>query len=157
MTPFSDRGHRPYSFMYLSWILLFLLLTLAVWTGDARSQGENVTSTEEELSDLHLAEAVMCEKIDNFKPLYPSVIFPVSAGSVMCFSEFDIVPETTVIYHDWIRRDTLVFHKKLVLKPPRWASVSSIKLRETDQGPWRVEIRDSEGNLLSILRFSITE
>jgi hypothetical protein len=50
-----------------------------------------------------------------------------------------------------------VYRKRLILKPPRWASVSSIKLREADKGPWRVEIRDAEGRLLATLRFSITD
>jgi hypothetical protein len=75
----------------------------------------------------------------------------------MCFSAFDSVPEQTSIFHDWIRQDKLVFRKKLILKPPRWSSVSSIQLREADKGVWRVEIRDADGNPLRILRFSITD
>lgn len=75
----------------------------------------------------------------------------------MCFTAFDRVPRETNIYHDWIRRDSLIFRKKLVLKPPSWSSVSSIQLREADIGPWRVEIRDADGALLHVLRFSITE
>jgi len=106
---------------------------------------------------LHLAEAVICETLEAFKPLNPSVIFSVNVGSIMCFTAFDHVPERTSIFHDWIRRDRLVFRKKLVLKTPRWSSVSSIQLREADKGPWRVEVRDADGNLLRILRFSITD
>lgn len=75
----------------------------------------------------------------------------------MCFTAFDHVPEQTSIFHDWIRQDKLVFRKKLVLKPPRWSSVSSIQLREADKGVWRVEIRDADGNFLRVLRFSITD
>ena len=106
---------------------------------------------------LHLSEAVICESLDNFKPLNPSAVFSVQMGSVMCFTAFDRVPTQTSIYHDWIRQDKLIFRKKLVLKPPSWSSVSSIQLREADKGPWRVEIRDNDGNLLRTLRFSITD
>jgi len=109
------------------------------------------------LDQLHLSEAVICETLEAFKPLNSSVIFPVSVGSIMCFTGFDHVPELTSIFHDWIRRDRLVFRKKLVLKTPRWSSVSSIQLREADKGPWRVEVRDADGNLIRILRFSITD
>lgn len=106
---------------------------------------------------LHLSQAVICDTLEAFKPLNPSVIFSVNVGSIMCFTDFDHVPERTSIFHDWIRRDRLVFRKKLVLKTPRWSSVSSIQLREADKGPWRVEVRDADGNLLRILRFSITD
>jgi len=106
---------------------------------------------------LHLSEAVICETLEAFKPLNVSVVFSVKTGSVMCFTAFDHVPEQTSIFHDWIRRGNLVFRKKLVLKTPRWSSVSSIQLREADKGPWRVAIRDADGNYLAILRFSITD
>ncbi len=106
---------------------------------------------------LHLSQAIMCETIENFKPVNRSMVFPVSQGTVMCFTDFDVVAQETEIYHLWINRDTLVYRKRLILKPPRWASVSSIKLREADKGPWRVEIRDAEGRLLTTLRFSITD
>ena len=106
---------------------------------------------------LHLSEAVICETLDNFKPLNPSAAFSVQTGSVMCFTAFDRVSTQTSIFHDWIRQDKLIFRKKLVLKTPSWSSVSSIQLREADKGPWRVEIRDIDGNLLHTLRFSITD
>jgi hypothetical protein len=106
---------------------------------------------------LHLSQAVICESLDNFKPLNPSAVFSVQTGSVMCFTAFDRVPRQTSIFHDWIRQDKLIFRKKLVLKTPSWSSVSSIQLREADKGPWRVEIRDIDGNLLRTLRFSITD
>jgi hypothetical protein len=108
-------------------------------------------------TSLNLAQALMCETIENFKPVNPSAVFPVSQGTVMCFTDFDVVPRETEIYHVWIKRDTLVYRKRLILKPPRWASVSSIKLREADKGPWRVEVRDAAGRLLTTVRFSITE
>jgi len=106
---------------------------------------------------LRLSEAVICETLEAFTPLNPSVVFSVKTGSVMCFTAFDHVAKQTNIFHDWIRQDKLVFRKKLILKTPRWSSVSSIQLREADKGPWRVEIRDADGNFLRILRFSITD
>jgi hypothetical protein len=123
--------------------------------------GSATTAVAQETDDppnpLHLSEAVICETLEAFKPLNPSVVFSVRTGSVMCFTAFDHVPEQTSIFHDWIRQDKLVFRKKLILKPPRWSSVSSIQLREADKGVWRVEIRDADGNFLRILRFSITD
>ncbi len=106
---------------------------------------------------LRLSQAVICEALEAFRPLNISAVFSVRSASVMCFTAFDVVSRETSIFHNWIRRDSLIFSKKLVLKPPRWSSVSSIQLREVDKGPWRVEIRDADGQLLRVLRFSITD
>jgi hypothetical protein len=110
-----------------------------------------------DLAGPTLTQAVLCESIENFQPVNPSAVYPVSQGTIMCFTAFDVVPRETEIYHVWIKREERVYRKRLILKPPRWATVSSIKLREADKGPWRVEIRDADGQLYAILRFSITE
>jgi hypothetical protein len=132
-----------------------LLLTFPAFFSHA--QDTDTIGAGAEFSELHLREASMCESIENFKPVHQSAVFAISAASVMCFTDFNVVPQTMDVFHDWIKKDIPVFRKKLVLKPPRWSTVSSIKLRESDKGPWRVEIRDPDGNLLSTLRFSITD
>jgi hypothetical protein len=144
---------------WITWRRLLLgigLLATSLTIGLATTVGAEETD-DLPPDPLHLSEAMMCETLEAFKPFNPSVVFSVRTGSVMCFTAFDHVPEQTSIFHDWIRQDKLVFRKKLVLKPPRWSSVSSIQLREADKGVWRVEIRDADGNFLRILRFSITD
>lgn len=139
-------------------LCIILLLLLPHASGSpALSQTPSAPPAASDQSQLNLARALLCETIDNFKPVNRNTVFPVSRGTVMCFTEFNVVPQETELYHIWIKRDVLVYRKPLVLKPPRWASVSSIKLREADKGPWRVEVRDAANRLYAILRFSITE
>jgi hypothetical protein len=107
--------------------------------------------------ELKIDRAVMCEEIKDFTPQNPAVVFSIKIGKVSCFNSFDPVPEKTFIYHKWFHRDDLSTTKRLTLQPPRWGTYSTIQLRETDKGPWRVEISDQKGNLLRILRFSITD
>ncbi len=106
---------------------------------------------------LTLVEAVMCERIESYAPQTPAVVFSINIGKVSCYSNFDPVPEKTYIYHRWYFKDRLTTRKRLSLKPPRWGTYTSIQLREADRGPWRVEIADKDGNILKILRFSITD
>jgi hypothetical protein len=106
---------------------------------------------------LTLTEAVMCESIESYAPQTPAVVFSINIGKVSCYSNFDPVPEKTYIYHRWYFKDRLTTRKRLYLKPPRWGTYTSIQLREADRGPWRVEITDKDGNILKILRFSITD
>ncbi len=106
---------------------------------------------------LALDRAVMCEDIKDFAPNNPAVVFSIKIGKVCCYTSFDPVPKKTFIYHKWYHRDSLSTSKRLYLQPPRWATFSTIQLRETDKGPWRVEVSDRNGKLLYILRFSITD
>jgi hypothetical protein len=99
----------------------------------------------------------MCESVRDLRAHNPAVVFSISAGSVCCFTLFDPVPETTVIYHKWYKRDRLSTTQRLTLEPPRWRTYSSIHLREADKGPWRVEIVGPKGGVIKILRFSITD
>lgn len=147
--------------MMKKWLTLSVVLLISLLPSSLMAGNETPTTAQEAgtqpIDQLQLSEAVICETLESFKPLNPSVVFSVKTGSVMCFTAFEHVPEETSIFHDWIRQDKLVFRKKLILKTPRWSSVSSIQLREADKGSWRVEIRDADGNFLRILRFSITD
>ena len=138
--------------------LLFLVLWAALSTCPAAlSQETKNASTPSTPKKLTLVEATMCEKIDGLSPVNPAIVFSISLGRVSCFTSFDPVPEDTYVFHTWFFKDKLSTRIKLSLQPPRWSTFSSIQLREADQGPWRVEITDREGNLLRQLRFSITD
>jgi len=104
-----------------------------------------------------LVRAVMSESIEKFSPVNPSIVFSIELGRISCFSEFDPVPEKSIIYHKWYRKDNLISVKKLTITPPRWSSFSSMQFRDADKGPWRVEITDDNNKLIRSLRFSITD
>ncbi len=106
---------------------------------------------------LHLARATMCEAVENLLPVNSAVVFSVTRGRVYCYTLFDTVSAPTQIHHRWYHRDELTTQIRLKLYPPRWATYSLIRLREADKGPWKVEITDSQGRVLKVLRFSITD
>jgi len=104
-----------------------------------------------------LAKAVMCETIEEYAPVNTAVVFSIERGRISCYTEFDPVPEKTYVHHKWYRRDSLVTVKRLTINPPRWSSFTSVQLRDSDKGPWRVEITDANDALMRTLRFSITD
>ena len=106
---------------------------------------------------LKLFEAVMCEEIYSNAPRNPTSVFSASKEKAVSFSVFDPVPQKTVIYHNWYHRDVPSAKIRLQLMPPRWSTFSSIQLRKTDIGPWRVEITDDKGHVFGVLRFSVTD
>ncbi|MDR3553460.1 MAG: DUF2914 domain-containing protein [Syntrophobacteraceae bacterium] len=106
---------------------------------------------------LLLKKAVMCQRVENLTPISPGAVFSVSSGQVCCYTSFDPVPRHTVVYHRWYHRDELSTQTRLRLYPKKWSTYSVIQLRETDKGPWRVEVVDQNGHVFDVLRFSITD
>lgn len=156
--PHTGKGLNP----------LFLILFVAVATlvpilgsdpaaeDDSRGLGK-AAAPEQQAQRPNLVQAAICEKVENLSPAVQSMAFPVSAGQVCCFTSFDPVPQATVIYHRWFHRDELSTQIRLRIYPPKWSTYSVIQLRETDKGPWRVEIADQNGTVYEVLRFSITD
>ena len=116
----------------------------------------NVCSQQPD-AKMKMVQAVICESIDNFKPVNPGVVFSISSGEVFCFSEFDPVFEKTHVLHQWYKKDKLIFTMRLIISPPKWSSFSRIQIRDADKGPWRVEIHDADGTILKTLRFSMAD
>ena len=115
------------------------------------------TAKTEPDQQLKLKQSVMCQRVETLTPINPGLVFSVSSGQVCCYTSFDPVPRHTVIYHRWYHRDELSTQTRLRLYPKKWSTYSVIQLRETDKGPWRVEIVDQRGRLFDVLRFSITD
>ena len=138
------------------------LLLLAVIPGflfpfSVKSQSGDTTESKISTAKIVLVQAVMCEDLLERIPQNPTTIFSIERRKAICFTSFDPVSEKTIIYHQWFHRDQTSAKIKLTLKAPRWSTYSSIQFRAEDIGPWRVEISDSQGNILDVLRFSITE
>jgi hypothetical protein len=131
-------------------IMLLALGLLTVFPFSAGSQSDD---------PIALVQAVLCEDIKDQVPQNLTTVFSIERRTAICYTAFDPVPEKAVIYHLWYHRNTPTpsARIKLTLKPPRWASYSSIQLRAEDIGPWRVEITDAKGNIFHVLRFSVTE
>jgi hypothetical protein len=106
---------------------------------------------------IKLTRAVMCESIEGYEPAHTAVTFSIDVGKISCYTSFEGINKPTHTYHKWYRRDALVTAKRLTLKPPSWSTYSSIQLRESDKGPWRVEIYDARNQWLETLRFSVTD
>ncbi|GAB6906779.1 conserved exported hypothetical protein [Desulfosarcina cetonica] len=128
-------------------MLVMTMLTLAPARGEEEAPANG----------LKLVRAVMCESIQEYAPVNPAVVFSIELGRISCFTDFDPVPRQTFIHHKWYRNDSLITDKRLTINPPRWASFTSVQLRDADKGPWRVEITDENDTILRTLRFSITD
>ena len=106
---------------------------------------------------LMLGLASVSEEVRNRIPVNETIVISASLKNMYCFTDFLSVSDRTIIYHNWYRKDQRYASVKLSVRPPRWATYSSVKLAQNLKGPWRVEITDSAGEILRILRFSIID
>lgn len=127
------------------------------WAWAAQAQAPPRAGANSSASKLVLVQALVCEDVKEGIPSNPAIAFSISVGKIYCFTLFDQVAEDTVVYHHWFFRDKPSARIRLSVKHPRWSTFSSIQLRESDKGPWRVEIIDAGGRLLKTLRFSVTD
>ncbi len=104
-----------------------------------------------------LSNATVCEEVIGGKPTYSAVVFPSSVKSIYCYTSFKNIDKEGFIYHVWYFRDKLVSKVKLKIKPPNWATMSKVYIKDTDIGPWRVEILNESGKLIYVIRFSVVE
>jgi len=106
---------------------------------------------------LRLTAAYMCEQVSDAGPENRAVVFSASDGKVFCFCYFEAVAEKTFVYHAWYHGDRLITKRKINLEPPSWKMYSSMQLRDSDKGPWRVEILGADNRPLDVARFSVTD
>ena len=138
-------------------LLLFALILGFLCPESAIAQSGDTGVSETSIGKILLVQAVMCEDMRELVPRNSTTVFSIERRKAICFTSFDPVTEKTIVYHQWFHRDQNSAKMKLTLNPPRWSAYSSIQLRAEDIGPWRVEITDTQGHILDILRFSITE
>jgi len=130
------------------------LLILFLTAGYARLFAQEDNGKKEKLA---ITQAVMCEEIRDYEPQNRAAVFSISTGKVYCFTAFNPVPSNMYVYHSWYRRDRLITTRRLSLKTPAWSVFSTIQLRQADKGPWRVEVKDHNGGVIKIIKFSITD
>jgi hypothetical protein len=143
---------------YKSCTLFILLVCLALnFSSQTFAQARENSTSMEPPRELTLVQAVMCEGLRGLGPLNEAVAFSIEREEVFCFLDFDPVPEKTSIRISWFWKDERRRNPKFILKPPRWSTLDSMQLRDADKGPWRVEVKNAEGNIIKTLRFSITD
>ena len=145
--------------MKRKFFIFFFLLPYLILSSFSHTfaQDQEEAKPVESSQELTLIKAVMCEGLRSLVPLNEAIAFSIKREEVFCFLDFDSVPEKTSIRISWFWRDERRRNPKFTLYPPRWSTLDSMQLRDADKGPWRVEVRDMEGNILKTLRFSITD
>lgn len=112
-------------------------------------------SPSKEATGFTIAGIFIGTGVENREPVGISEKFPSSIERVYCFLEaIDITMDTEVSF-SWVHEGNEMRKITLPLKTgPRWRTYAFKNLRGL-KGNWKVEIKDSGGNLLRDIQFKV--
>ncbi len=106
-------------------------------------------------SGIRITELAVTTKIARGNPI--DLVRRISSSSVKslyCFTRMTAPPGTdTTITHVWYNGDEKVGEYVLPVKGEKWRTYSKKNIQKGWSGEWRVEVLDSDGNLMKTIKF----
>ena len=128
-------------------ILIVLAVTFSVTISPSSSQDKPAEFT--------IARAVVGTGVENLEPIGSAETFPTSTEKVYCFIEATSIPTDTEITFVWYYGDQELLKFNTALKAgPKWRTYAHKNLYG-QKGNWKVEIKDSRGNVLKEVTFKV--
>ena len=107
---------------------------------------------------LVIHNAVAARNVANRAPIDAASTFPASVGKVYCYTDVsptDAAPSTTSLIHRWYLGDQSQGETRLKVAGNHWRTYSNRSVSEAKTGAWRVDLVDSAGNVLQVVRFTV--
>ncbi len=109
----------------------------------------------EEESSLIVEEIVIARNVVDLAPQDPGTEFPVDVERLFCFTRIRGAKGNATLTHVWLHGEEKMAEISLPVSSPNFRTYSSKRILESWTGPWRVEVLDNNGNILSSAMFEI--
>lgn len=127
--------------------LIFLILVMVVlFSSVAFAQDQE---------DIKVENAVICTSVEDRQPVGVDSVFNADIGRLYCFTKLTSKTDTAEISHVWFLGNTQMAKVDLPIRAKDWRTWSSKRILLDWVGDWKVEIQDSEGNVLYEVFFVI--
>jgi hypothetical protein len=131
-------------------MLILVLMVIVGWTMVFLAYGQ-----EKAKGLFTIARLVVGTGVDNREPVGVAETFPASTEKVYCFLEATGIAEDTEISFVWFYGEKEMLKINLPIKMgSRWRTNASKNIAGM-KGDWKVELRDSNGNLLKEIKFKV--
>jgi hypothetical protein len=102
--------------------------------------------------EITVTRAVVCSGITDREPVGADSTFADSTASLYCFTELDGAAGQVI--HSWYHGDKVMFEITLNKgREGRWRTWSQKNLLKEWTGAWRVDVKDTVGNVLKSVSF----
>jgi hypothetical protein len=121
-------------------------------TGGAKDEQKQEAPAKSELS---IEKAVVAKGVENREPVEPGETFSKDVGTVYCFAKIVGAKGPTDIKFTWYNGDKDMGTVSFPVSTSPWRTWASKTIEPSMTGAWKVEIKDSSGNLLATASFKI--
>jgi hypothetical protein len=104
---------------------------------------------------LSVAESSVATDVVDRMPTGVAMTFPASVGRVYAWTRVQGASGETTIHHVWIHGDVERADIELRVGGSPWRTWSNKAIVPEWTGDWRVEVRDSSGNVLETIPFTV--
>ena len=106
-------------------------------------------------SGIHVEDIAVCTSIENRQPVGTDSVFTADVGKLCCFTKLTSESDTAEISHVWFYQDKQMAKIDLSVKAKTWRTWSAKTILPEWKGNWRVEVQDSNGNVVSSIPFQV--
>jgi len=106
-------------------------------------------------AQLSVEESAIALDVIDRMPVGSDSSFVASVGLVYCWTRVAGAEGEAAIHHVWFHGDQEMADIELRIGGSPWRTWSSKAIVLEWTGAWRVEVRDSEGNVIETIRFTI--
>ena len=131
----------------ISWIVSLFTVRLVVW-GFANTESDTQTNSN--------IETKLCTGIENLMPVEEAISFPADVGKIYLWCKIQNMDGAT-ISHVWYYKDLEMASIDLSINSVSWRTYSSKTILPYWTGNWMVKIKDSDGNELAVIPFTVGE
>ncbi len=104
---------------------------------------------------LSVAESSMATMVVDRMPTGTAMTFPAGVERLYAWTRIQGAAGETTVHHVWIQGDVERADIELRIGGSPWRTWSNKAIMPEWTGDWRVEVRDSRGNVLETIRFTV--
>ena len=136
-------------------VVLTVIVIMGIFLPTFGQEKVKQQSPWKETTGFTIARLVVGTGVENREPVGISEKFPNSIERVYCFLEAIDITKDTEVSFGWVHEGNEMRKITLPLKTgPRWR-IYAFKNLAGLKGSWKVEIKDSVGNLLRDIQFKV--
>lgn len=137
-----------------AFMVISLLAGGILFTAYGQKESQQTLSAKQSMG-WTVARLVVGTGVDNREPQGVAETFPASTRKIICFLDAKNVAEDTKVTFVWMFQGKEALKTDLLLKKgPQWRTRADKKING-QKGDWKVEIRDSAGNVLKDVQFKV--
>jgi len=106
-------------------------------------------------SGIEVENFAVCTSVENKQPVGTDSVFTSDVGKLFCFTKLTSQTDSSEISHVWFYQNKQMAKINLSMNAKSWRTWSAKTIMPSWKGNWRVEIQDSNGNVINSISFRI--